>query len=254
MTTEPTSSPGSQTTTARSVLPRSEPFLRWIEEWHAGLRPLSMQQEMADRQLRPEEIAVISEDMVRGFTYEGKLSSPRIRAIIPNTVRLLRIAHDRGVRQFILAQDTHSPDAQEFQAYPPHCIAGTPESEMIPEYRALPFAPIFVVIPKNSLSTDIMTPFGKWMGEHPELREFIVVGNCTDLCVYQTVMDLRMWANALEIERRIVVPADCVQTYDVPVELARQIGALPHDGDLLHLIFLYHMALNGIEVVREICP
>ena len=28
--------------------------------------------------------------------------------------------------------------------------------------------------------------------------------------------------------------------------------AVPHDGELLHLIFLYHMMLNGIEVVEAI--
>jgi hypothetical protein len=32
----------------------------------------------------------------------------------------------------------------------------------------------------------------------------------------------------------------------------QQIGAMPHPGDLLHQVFLYHMALNGIEVVKEI--
>jgi hypothetical protein len=36
------------------------------------------------------------------------------------------------------------------------------------------------------------------------------------------------------------------------VDVARRLGGLPHAGDLLHLIFLYHMALNGIEIVREV--
>jgi hypothetical protein len=43
-----------------------------------------------------------------------------------------------------------------------------------------------------------------------------------------------------------------VDTYDLPVETAKQIGAVPHAGDLLHLIFLYSMMLNGVEVVRSI--
>ena len=38
----------------------------------------------------------------------------------------------------------------------------------------------------------------------------------------------------------------------MPVETALQLGALPHDGDLLHRIFLYSMALNGIEVVARL--
>jgi len=42
------------------------------------------------------------------------------------------------------------------------------------------------------------------------------------------------------------------QTYDMPVETANALGALPHDGDFLHLVFLNHMRLNRVEVVREI--
>jgi hypothetical protein len=38
----------------------------------------------------------------------------------------------------------------------------------------------------------------------------------------------------------------------MPVETAQEIGAMPHDGDLLHRIFLYQMALNGVEVVASL--
>jgi hypothetical protein len=27
---------------------------------------------------------------------------------------------------------------------------------------------------------------------------------------------------------------------------------MPHPGDLMHAFFLYHMALNGVEVVRTL--
>jgi len=30
------------------------------------------------------------------------------------------------------------------------------------------------------------------------------------------------------------------------------LGAMPHDGDLLHGVFLYHMAPNGVEVVARL--
>ena len=50
----------------------------------------------------------------------------------------------------------------------------------------------------------------------------------------------------------VIVPANCVDTYDLPLEAAKQIGALPHDAGLLHPLFLYHMALNGASVVKAI--
>jgi hypothetical protein len=44
------------------------------------------------------------------------------------------------------------PRRPEFEAYPPHAIAGTREAETIPELLALPFAEQFTVIEKNALA------------------------------------------------------------------------------------------------------
>jgi hypothetical protein len=43
-----------------------------------------------------------------------------------------------------------------------------------------------------------------------------------------------------------------VDTWDTPVEKARELGIMPHDAELLHAVFLYHMALNAVRVVRRI--
>ncbi|NBR71997.1 MAG: rod shape-determining protein, partial [Proteobacteria bacterium] len=44
--------------------------------------------------------------------------------------------------------------------------------------------------------------------------------------------------------------SDLVDTYHLPVDIAGTVGAMPHDGDLMHATFLYHLRLNGIEVIR----
>jgi hypothetical protein len=105
---------------------------------------------------------------------------------------------------------------------------------------------------KNSINSVLGTGLDDWVIDHPEKDTFIVVGDCTDLCTYQLAMYLRLDANNRMLERRVIVPANAVDTYDMPVELARKVGALPHDGDLMHAVFLYHMALNGVEVVSEL--
>ena len=79
-----------------------------------------------------------------------------------------------------------------------------------------------------------------------------MVGDCTDLCTYQLAMHLRIDANACQLERRVLVPAHAVDTYDRPVEIAQEQGGLPHPGDLTHALFFYPMALNGVEVVSRI--
>ena len=227
----------------------SEAFLDWLAGWEASLPSLDLVEVVSD----PERAALLVVDLTRGFCCEGPLASDRVAGIVPAAVRLLRRAHGLGVRHFLLLQDTHEADAIEFSAFPPHAMGGTAESETVDELLALPFSDLFIVMPKNSVSCDIGTDLDPWLDAHPEAATFIVVGDCTDICVYQAAMHLRLRANVQgRRDVRVVVPADVVQTYDLPVETAKRLGALPHDGDLLHRVFLYHMALNGVEVVAHL--
>lgn len=200
----------------------------------------------------PGATVVFSADMINGFVHEGPLASPRVRALIPPVVDLFRTAWEYGVREFVLLQDTHDPDTPEFRAYPPHCVAGTPESVTIPELADLPGSDFFTLIPKNSLNPAIETSFDRWLDEHPGITKAIVVGDCTDLCVYQLAMHLRMRANALNLaEFDVIVPANGVETFDIPETADTPAGAA-HPGDFFHDVFLYHMASNGIRVVASI--
>ena len=235
--------------TSELSVKQSTAFLEYMEAWFHDLHPFPLQKEVR----QPERAAVFSADMVVGFCSQGNLASPRVAALIPTVVEIFRLAYDLGIRHFVLAQDTHNQDAPEFQAFPPHCVRGTVESQTIPELQALPFSDEFTIIEKNSLHPSIGTGLESWLEEHQELRDLIVVGDCTDLCTYSLAMHLRLRANAYGLMgQRIVVPANAVDTYDMPIETARQVGALAHPGDLFHRLFLYHMALNGVQVVRAV--
>jgi len=226
-----------------------KPFLDWLARWEEGLPEVKLEEIVSD----PARVALASVDLTNGFCCEGPLASPRVAGIIPATVRLFQRAYDLGVRLFLLMQDTHDADAVEFSAFGPHAVAGTEQSEMVDELKNLPFFDQLLVIPKNSISSSIGTEFPRWLEDHPGVDVFIIVGDCTDLCVYQAAMYLRLRANVLGLrDARVIVPVDCVQTYDVSTETAAELGILPHDGDLMHSVFLYHMALNGIEVVASL--
>jgi nicotinamidase-related amidase len=225
------------------------PFLKWIRDWENNLPTLDLAHEVND----PASIAILSVDVTNGFCYEGPLSSPRVAAIVPPIVQLLKRAHAQGVRHFILPKDTHAEHAIEFGSFPPHCTQGSAESEPVPEFKALSFFDQFTIMPKNSISSNLGTDLPGWLDNHPQVTTFIVVGDCTDFCTYQLAMYLRLRANEQQRHAdRVIVPADCVDTYDLPVEAAQELGAFPHHGDFLHLIFLYHMALNGVEVVASV--
>lgn len=228
---------------------QSKEFLSALVAWERDLPALAWSNLGAEAQ--QGQVALFSVDMINGFCHEGALASPRVESIIPAVVAAFEGAYAIGVRNFVLPQDCHTPDALEFAAYPPHCQVGTNEADTVPELKNLPFAHLFKVITKNSLSSFIGTGLSEWLDAHRDLSTVVVVGDCTDLCVYMLALDLKLYANAHNLKVRVVVPESAVQTYDMPVETANALGALPHNGDFLHLVFLYHMRLNGVEVVRE---
>ena len=234
---------------AQELIRNSTPFLNWLVDWHAALPQPGLETVVSD----PHQTAILSVDVINGFCHSGPLASPRVKRIIEPIARLMTAARALGVRHFVVTQDTHDPEAVEFAAYPPHCVRGSDESDTVPEFKALPFWNEFTLMPKNSIHSALGTDLDPWLEAHPDLTTFIVVGDCTDLCTHQLAMHLRLRANALQQRGvRVIVPEDCVDTFDTPVEVAKQIGAMPHDADLLHRIFLYNMAQNGVEIVKRL--
>jgi nicotinamidase-related amidase len=232
-----------------SSLPaQSQPFLDYLDSWFAGLPALPINQAIPD----PRKTAILSVDITHGFCYEGSLSSPRVAGIVEPITSLLERSWERGVRNMILTQDAHEPEAVEFAQWPQHCVRGTPEAETVQKIKDLPFFDQMIIFEKNSIASGLNAKLNAWLETHPEVDTFLVVGDCTDLCTYQLAMHLRLDANERQLIRRVIVPADCVQTYDMPVETAQRLGILPHPGDLMHCMFLYHMQMNGMEVVSGI--
>ena len=142
--------------------------------------------------------------MQRGFLEPGcpLYCSDDARRIIPNVRHLLEEEQARG-SHFIFTRDTHDPDDKEFQMFPPHCVRGTVENEIIPELQGFPGEHIA----SNRYSVFFNTGLERRLRElAPE--KLIVVGVCTDICVMHSVADARYRDYPVE------VPADCVATFD----------------------------------------
>lgn len=236
-----------------SLMESSHPFLGYLANWYAGL-PDKTWDDLLKEAGSAQNVAVLSVDVIRGFCSEGRLSSPRVGAIVRPIADLFAEAYGRGVRQFVLLQDAHPADSKEFRDYGPHAQEGSREAETMPELARLPFSSEFEIITKKSVQPAAGTRLDEWLDNRPDLRRIIVVGDCTDICVYLLAVHLRTRAVAGGLDYEVIVPENCVETYDLPVQAAESIGALPHDADLLHLIFLYHMSLNGVHVVRRMAP
>ncbi len=207
---------------------------------------------MIDKVGEAERIAVLVVDLLEGFCRIGPLASSRVKAIVEPIVRLLEASYRLGVRTFLFTCDSHPVDSPEFDAFPAHCIEGSPEAELVKELGDLPFSEQFKVFPKYSIDSFVKTGLWDYLRDEEGVNTFLVVGDCTDLCLYEAAMGLRCHANAYHKKWEIIVPATMAATYDLPISVAQEMGALAHSGDILQLVFLHQMELNGITVVKDI--
>jgi nicotinamidase-related amidase len=182
--------------------------------------------------------ALIIVDMINGFAREGALASPRVGGLIPAIRDLLQRAKDRGIPAVAFG-DSHLENSLEFESYPPHCIAGTAESEVVAELAGVGG---YTFLPKHSTNGFLEPGFQAWLAAHPATDTFIVVGDCTDICVLQFALTLKTDFTRQNRPVRIIVPEGGVETFDAP----------GHPGDFLHVAALNLMMGNGIDVVSRI--
>lgn len=229
----------------------SGPFLDYLDVWLQNRTPIAMADCIASAG-GPEHVGIFCVDVINGFCHEGPLHSDRVRSIIAPIRRLFKMAYTSGIRNFVLPQDTHSPNAAEFAAYPPHCVRGTSESQTVPELADLPFASDFTIVEKNAVHAGVGTTLNCWLDSHPEITHFLVVGDCTDICAYHLALHLKFRANAADRPDTVLIPVDCVATYDIPLSVAQQLDIPAHPAPLYHALFLYSMAQNGIQIVSHL--
>lgn len=194
--------------------------------------------EIEINELNSERTGLIIVDMINGFTREGILKSDRIEALIPGITELSKQCDGLGIKKVTLT-DAHKPNSKEFEAYPPHCVEGTGESEIVAEIKEIGG---YEQIPKNSTNSFLEAGFREWLEKNGNIDTFILTGDCTDICILQLATSLKAWFNQQEKTSRIIVPMKLVDTYSL--------GA--HDGDLMNVFSLYNMMINGVEIVKAI--
>ena len=149
---------------------------------------------------------LIAVDMLRGFCEEGYplyCGQPG-RDIIP-VVRERVLAYREAGSPVIFLCDNHAEDDPEFELYPPHCIAGTAESEIIPELRE--FAEQAIVLPKTTLSCLLNTGLEERLAQlRPQRVE--LVGVCTNICILFAAYELRIRGIAVTVPRAAVTSFD----------------------------------------------
>lgn len=146
-------------------------------------------------------------DVQEGFTRRGNLASPVCTEAIPRVVRLVEDAVTSGV-PVIFTKDSHVVDDREFEVFPPHCVVGSPEHDLVPELR--PFEEgAAAVIEKRRYSAFFDTDLESVL-QGLGVKEVQIAGFCTDICVLHTTADLR------NRDYGVTVLADGCETFDAP--------------------------------------
>jgi len=177
-------------------------------------------------------------DMINGFVKKGVLADPFIGTITPEIVRLAKGYMENGDKVFAF-RDAHDENCAEFGAFPPHCVKGTPEVELVDELKAVEGLEQYAqIIDKNSTSGFVAPGF---LEAIKGLDEIAIVGCCTDICIMNLAIPLKNWYNQFNIDANVVVPENAVETYNIP-------GV--HERDEWNQMAMKFMKQAGVEIVK----
>ena len=227
--------------------------------------PLS--KEGLDLQKNGQGFGLIIVDEVNGFATVGsgnlapQTPNEQVSVMISETNRLAN-AFTKQEMPVLLFLDTHDPGKPE-PPYPPHCELGTGEEDLVPELEWLENDPGATLVRKDCINGFIgaFKPDGSnaiidWVRDH-QLKNVLVVGICTDICVMDFVLTLLSARNhgMLPGMKEVLVYDKGCSTYDLPRAIVEEIGLPPsasHPQEIAHYMGLYFMASRGAQLVNSV--
>lgn len=188
---------------------------------------------LSDLNLNNTDLFIV--DINNGFAKGGALYSPRIENLINPIVNFTKsVSND--IKSIIAFTDYHTNKSTELLNYPTHCIENTIECEIVDELKSIDNIKI---VKKNSTNGF----FALDDLSFNNTDNIIIIGDCTDICIYQLAITLKSYFNQNNINKNIIVPINLVDTYNIDNV---------HPAELLNIVFLNSMIQNGIKVVKEI--
>ncbi|MFL2807442.1 MAG: isochorismatase family protein [bacterium] len=227
--------------------------------------PLS--KEGLDLQKNGQGFGLIIVDEVNGFATVGagnlapQTTNEQVSVMISETNRLAN-AFTKQEMPVLLFLDTHDPGKPE-PPYPPHCELGTGEEDLVPELEWLENDPGATLVRKDCINGFIgaFKPDGSnaiidWVRDH-QLKNVLVVGICTDICVMDFVLTLLSARNhgMLPGMKEVLVYDKGCSTYDLPRRIVEEMGLPPsasHPQEIAHYMGLYFMASRGAQLVNSV--
>ncbi|MCR8745045.1 isochorismatase family cysteine hydrolase [Romboutsia lituseburensis] len=174
-------------------------------------------------------------DINNGFAKSGALYSPRVEALINPIVDFTKSIYKK-VKSIIAFTDCHDENSLELSSYPSHCLKNDFESDIVDELKEIKNIKI---LSKNSTNGFFVLDDVKF----DNTENIIIVGDCTDICIYQFAITLKSYFNQNNMDKNIIIPINLVDTYDIPNI---------HSAELLNIVFFNSLIQNGIKVVKNL--
>lgn len=195
---------------------------------------LKKAEELDGKTLNSAKTVLFVVDMNNGFAKKGALYSDRTENMIEPIRDFALQCQKQGMR-IVAFSDCHSTNSPEFTGYPPHCVEGTQECELVDELAFLKDNVIY-----KSSTNGLFCDLDEIL--NGDYTNFILVGCCTDICIYQLAVGLKAYFNQKNMSSSVIVPMELVDTFDSP----------DHNADLYNVVFCSSMVQNGITVVRKV--
>lgn len=154
-------------------------------------------------------------DMNNGFVNFGPMANPKYNDLVPEQQALIEMFREEDeLVNFIL--ENHDKNALEFVSYPEHCVEGTEEAKLIPEFQDEENKPNTRTYYKNSINGMLNRILQDDIKALEKLKMIVLAGVCGDLCVMDFGRTLLRYLDEINHDLKVFVVKSCIDTFDAP--------------------------------------
>lgn len=152
-------------------------------------------------------------DMNNGFVNFGNMANPKYNELVNEQLKLVnKFRKENQLVNFVL--EGHTTDSIEFDSYPSHCVLGTKEAELIPEFIDEQNKENTRTYYKNSINGMLNRNLQDDIKSQDNLNEIVIGGVCADLCVMDFARTFSRYLDEINRRAKIFVVENTIDTYD----------------------------------------
>ena len=152
-------------------------------------------------------------DMNNGFVNFGNIANPKYNELVNEQLKLInKFRKENQLVNFVL--EGHTTDSIEFDSYPSHCVLGTKEAELIPEFIDEQNKENTRTYYKNSINGMLNRNLQDDIKNQDNLNEIVIGGVCADLCVMDFARTFSRYLDEINRRAKIFVVENTIDTYD----------------------------------------